>query len=98
MKKCNRKRITNINTPQDINFLSGDLICLPFIQEPASMAFSALNLALHFHGWMSFFTLLYNKLPLKASKRPYYEYASLWHVYGLLSLNSWFWSTIFHSR
>ncbi|KAG5117753.1 hypothetical protein AAZX31_15G240500 [Glycine max] len=68
------------------------------IQEPASMAFSALNLALHFHGWMSFFTLLYNKLPLKASKRPYYEYASLWHVYGLLSLNSWFWSTIFHSR
>ncbi|RDX76560.1 Post-GPI attachment to proteins factor 3, partial [Mucuna pruriens] len=68
------------------------------IQEPASMGFSALNLAMHFHGWMSFFTLLYNKLPLKAGKKPYYEYANLWHVYGILSLNSWFWSVIFHSR
>ncbi|XP_029125475.1 post-GPI attachment to proteins factor 3 [Cajanus cajan] len=68
------------------------------IQEPASMAFSVLNLVMHFHGWMSFFTLLYNQLPLKAGKRPYYEYASLWHVYGLLSLNSWFWSVIFHTR
>ncbi|TKY49379.1 Post-GPI attachment to proteins factor 3 [Spatholobus suberectus] len=68
------------------------------IQEPASMAFSALSLALHLHGWMSFSTLLYKKLPLKAGKRPYYEYASLWHVFGFLSLNSCFWSVIFHSR
>ncbi|ESW21288.1 hypothetical protein PHAVU_005G058200 [Phaseolus vulgaris] len=68
------------------------------IQDPASMVFSSLNLVMHFHGWMSFFTLIYNKLPLKARKRPYYEYASLWHIYGLLSLNSWFWSAIFHSR
>ncbi|KAK7401662.1 hypothetical protein VNO78_13308 [Psophocarpus tetragonolobus] len=68
------------------------------IQEPTSMAFSILNLVMHFHGWMSFSTLLYNKLPLKAGKRSYYEYASLWHAYGLLSLNCWFWSVIFHIR
>ncbi|KAL0009100.1 hypothetical protein SO802_010602 [Lithocarpus litseifolius] len=68
------------------------------IQEPLSVAFSALNLAMHFHGWLSFFILLYYKLPLKQEKKAYYEYASLWHIYGLLSLNSWFWSAVFHSR
>ncbi|XP_027353913.1 post-GPI attachment to proteins factor 3-like isoform X2 [Abrus precatorius] len=68
------------------------------IQEPASVGFSALNLAMHFHGWVSFFILIYYKLPLKDGKRPYYEYSGLWHIYGLLSLNSWFWSAVFHSR
>uniref|UniRef100_A0A251U167 Post-GPI attachment to proteins factor 3 n=2 Tax=Helianthus annuus TaxID=4232 RepID=A0A251U167_HELAN len=68
------------------------------IQEPASVAFSALNLAMHFHGWLSFFILLHYKLPAKADKKPYYEYAGLWHLYALLALNSWFWSAVFHSR
>lgn len=68
------------------------------IQEPVSVAFSALNLAMHFHGWLSFFILLYYKLPMKQDKKAYYEYASLWHIYGFLSLNSWFWSAVFHSR
>ncbi|KAE8679054.1 hypothetical protein F3Y22_tig00111402pilonHSYRG00738 [Hibiscus syriacus] len=35
------------------------------IQEPASVAFFALNLATHFHGWLSFFILLYYNLPLR---------------------------------
>uniref|UniRef100_A0A0R0J6J1 Post-GPI attachment to proteins factor 3 n=1 Tax=Glycine max TaxID=3847 RepID=A0A0R0J6J1_SOYBN len=68
------------------------------MQEPASVAFSALNLAMHFHGWVSFFILIHYKLPLKDGKKAYYEYAGLWHMYGLLSLNSWFWSAVFHSR
>ncbi|CAI9274463.1 unnamed protein product [Lactuca saligna] len=68
------------------------------IQEPASVAFSALNLAMHFHGWLSFFILLHYKLPMKPDKKPYYDYAGLWHLYGLLALNSWFWSAVFHSR
>ncbi|XP_027344057.1 post-GPI attachment to proteins factor 3 [Abrus precatorius] len=68
------------------------------IQEPASMAFSALNLAMHFHGWRSFFNLLHKKLPLSAGKKNSYEYAGLWHAYGLLSVNSWFWSVILHTR
>lgn len=67
-------------------------------QEPVSVFFSALNLAMHFHGWLSFFILLNYKLPLKQDKKPYYEYATLWHIYGFLSLNSWFWSAVFHSR
>nr|KAJ0214482.1 hypothetical protein LSAT_V11C400189090 [Lactuca sativa] len=68
------------------------------IQEPASVAFSALNLAMHFHGWLSFFILLHYKLPMKLDRKPYYDYAGLWHLYGLLALNSWFWSVVFHSR
>lgn len=68
------------------------------MQEPASVAFSALNLAMHFHGWVSFFILLYYKLPLKDGKKAYYEYASLWHIYAFFSLNSWLWSAVFHSR
>ncbi|KAJ0809417.1 hypothetical protein HanPI659440_Chr01g0014621 [Helianthus annuus] len=62
------------------------------IQVPASVAFYALNLAMHFHGWLSFFILLHYKLPVKADKKLYYEYAGLWHLYALLALNSWFWS------
>ncbi|XP_057951243.1 uncharacterized protein LOC131146010 [Malania oleifera] len=68
------------------------------IQEPVSVALSALNLAVQFHGWLSFFILLYYKLPLKSSRKTYYEYTSLWHIYGILSMNSWFWSAVFHSR
>ncbi|KAG6635779.1 post-GPI attachment to proteins factor 3 isoform X1 [Carya illinoinensis] len=68
------------------------------IQEPVSVAFSALNLAMHFHGWLSFFILLYYKLPLNMNKKAYYEFASLWHIYGFFSMNSWFWSVVFHSR
>ncbi|KAL6998960.1 hypothetical protein U1Q18_000127 [Sarracenia purpurea var. burkii] len=68
------------------------------IQEPVSVALSALNLAMHFHGWLSFFILLYYKLPLKPDRKPYYDYTSLWHAYGILAMNAWFWSAIFHSR
>lgn len=68
------------------------------IMEPASVAFSILNLAMHFHGWLSFFILLYYKLPLKQHKKAYYEFSPLWHIYGFLSMNSWFWSAVFHSR
>ncbi|KAL0360613.1 UNVERIFIED_CONTAM: Post-GPI attachment to proteins factor 3 [Sesamum radiatum] len=68
------------------------------IQEPASVTFSALNLAMHFHGWISFFTLLYYKLPVKPDKRPFYDYAGLWYIYGLLAVIAWFCSVVFHSR
>ncbi|XP_048127444.1 post-GPI attachment to proteins factor 3-like isoform X1 [Rhodamnia argentea] len=68
------------------------------IQEPVSVALSALNLAVQFHGWLSFFILLYYKLPLRPDKKTYYEYTGLWHTYGILSMNSWFWSAVFHSR
>ncbi|CAI0450406.1 unnamed protein product [Linum tenue] len=69
-----------------------------FLQEVASVVFSALNLYAHIHGWLSLIILLYYKLPLRYDKKTYYEYTPLWHIYGLLSCNSWFWSIIFHSR
>ncbi|KAH8962997.1 hypothetical protein BDL97_05G129700 [Sphagnum fallax] len=68
------------------------------LQEPASVAFSVLNLLIHFQGFSSFLVLVYYKLPLSAHGSPHYEYVSLWVVYGLLSMNSWIWSTVFHSR
>ncbi|XVF50752.1 hypothetical protein PTKIN_Ptkin04bG0128500 [Pterospermum kingtungense] len=68
------------------------------IQEPVAVAFSALSLAIHFHGWLSFFILLNYKLPLRPDKRTYYEYTSLWHTYAILAMNFWFWSAVFHSR
>ncbi|GAB2265268.1 hypothetical protein Dimus_000336 [Dionaea muscipula] len=68
------------------------------IQEPVSVAFSALNLAMHFHGWISFFILIYYKLPLKDNRKTFYEFTGLWHIYGMLAMNSWFWSAVFHSR
>ena len=69
-----------------------------FPQEPASAVLSAINLIMHFNGWLSFFLHVYYKLPMNQNKKSYYEYTSLWLVYGLLSMNAWFWSAIFHSR
>ncbi|XP_068665645.1 uncharacterized protein [Aristolochia californica] len=69
------------------------------IQEPVSVALSALNLAMQFHGWLSFFVLLYYKLPLQPDNRnTYYEYTGLCLIYGLLAMNSSFWSSVFHCR
>jgi len=67
------------------------------LQEPASVGFSVLNLLVHFQGFSSFLVLIFYKLPLQP-KGPYYEYVGLWTVYGLLAMNSWIWSTVFHSR
>lgn len=72
--------------------------CCSCFQEPVAVALSALNLSIQFHGWMSFFILLYYKLPLRPDKKTYYEYTGLWHIYGILAMNSWFWSAVFHSR
>ncbi|RDY10751.1 Post-GPI attachment to proteins factor 3, partial [Mucuna pruriens] len=68
------------------------------IQEPVAVALSALNLAMQFHGWVSFFILVYYKLPLGPDKKTYYEYTGLCHIYGILSMNAWLWSAVFHSR
>ncbi|KAL8129074.1 hypothetical protein V2J09_018229 [Rumex salicifolius] len=67
------------------------------LQEPASVALSLLNLVMHIYGWLSLNALLHKKLPLKPNKRPFYEYTTLWHLYGILSINSWIWSAVFHS-
>lgn len=71
---------------------------IDLIQEPVAVALATLNLAVQFHGWISFFILLYYKLPLKPNKKTYYEYTGLWHIYGVLAMNSWFWNAAFHCR
>ncbi|AQK81258.1 hypothetical protein ZEAMMB73_Zm00001d036530 [Zea mays] len=76
--------------------------CSPKVEftqkEPLSAALSALTLVVQFNGWLSFFLLLYYKLPLRPeTHKTYYEYTGLWHIYGLLAMNSWFWSAIYHS-
>ncbi|KQK14401.1 hypothetical protein BRADI_1g15970v3 [Brachypodium distachyon] len=76
----------------------------PFIrvsvfQEPLSAALSAINLLMHFTGWLSFFLQVNYRLPLRPqTKRTYYEYTGLWHIYAILSMNAWFFSSIFHTR
>ncbi|XP_044983347.1 post-GPI attachment to proteins factor 3-like [Hordeum vulgare subsp. vulgare] len=68
-------------------------------QEPLSAALSVLNLLMHFTGWLSFFLLVKYKLPLRPqTKRTYYEYTGLWHIYAILSMNAWIWSSVFHTR
>ncbi|VFQ91984.1 unnamed protein product [Cuscuta campestris] len=69
------------------------------LQEAASVVLSLLNLAMHFHGLLSFYILVkkYNVLS-KTDRRSYYDYTGLWLIYGLLSMNSWFWSAVFHCR
>lgn len=62
------------------------------------MALSVLNLAIQFHGWVSFFILVNYKLHLRPNKTPYYEYTGLWHIYAMLAMNAWLWSAVFHSR
>eukprot|EP00494_Astrolonche_serrata_P029958 UN30225 len=62
-------------------------------QEPLSAALSALNLLMHFTGWLSFFLLVKYRLPLRPqTKKTYYEYTGLWHIYAILSMNAWIWS------
>ncbi|KAI5079295.1 hypothetical protein GOP47_0004774 [Adiantum capillus-veneris] len=70
------------------------------LQEPASVVFSIANLVMHLEGLLSFLSLVLNKLPQRCQgkRSPYYEYSTLWIIYSLLAINSWFWSAIFHAR
>ncbi|KAI3757562.1 hypothetical protein L6452_05103 [Arctium lappa] len=68
------------------------------IEEPVAVALSALNLAVQFQGWVSFFILVNYKLSLRPNRQTYYEYTGLWHIYGTLSMNFLFWSAVYHSR
>ncbi|XP_042428848.1 post-GPI attachment to proteins factor 3-like [Zingiber officinale] len=69
------------------------------LQEPVSAILSALTLIIQFNGWLSFFLLSSYKLPLMPeSGRTFYEFTCLWHFFGLLSLNAWFWDAIFHTQ
>ncbi|KAG8390291.1 hypothetical protein BUALT_Bualt01G0068300 [Buddleja alternifolia] len=68
------------------------------IQEPVSVALSALNLAVQFHGWVSFFILVNYKLPFRPNKKTYYEFSGLWHIYSIFAMNAWFWNAVYHSR
>lgn len=73
---------------------------LLWLQEPASVVFSIANFVMHLEGLLSFASLVFNKLPQRHQGKwsPFYEYSTLWMIYGLLAINSWFWSAIFHSR
>lgn len=58
------------------------------IQEPASVAFSILNGFCHLWMWRKFRRLV----PRSA---PHYL---IWKGQAVLSINAWFWSTVFHAR
>ena len=65
----------------------------PFIrilgmQEPAAAIFSLLNLAAHIQLLRKFLTRINPEAPMR----------NVWILYGLVSINAWICSTIFHSR
>ena len=68
------------------------------LQEPVSAAFAALDLAIQFHGWVSYFILVYYHLPLQPNRKTYYEYNGLLHIYAIIVMNALFWSGVCHSR
>lgn len=58
------------------------------MQEPASVAFSLLNLACHARGARRMQKLIPDGHPLK----PYYM------RFAFISMNAWIWSSVFHTR
>lgn len=58
------------------------------MQEPASVAFSLLNLWAHAKGASKVRRCLPNNHPM----RPYYI------IWSFASMNAWFWSSVFHTR
>lgn len=58
------------------------------LQEPAAAIFSALNLLAHLY----LVNKLWERVPATAPMR------SVWTVYGIVSVNAWVCSTIFHAR
>jgi len=65
----------------------------PFIrffgmQEPAAAIFSLMNLFAHVQLLQRFHKKIHSDAPMK----------NVWIIYGLVSINAWIFSTIFHSR
>ncbi|XP_070566720.1 post-GPI attachment to proteins factor 3-like [Ptychodera flava] len=58
------------------------------VQEPASVLFSFLNGLMHIIGIIEY----RRRLP---SDAPMYW---IWHAFAAVGVNTWFWSTVFHSR
>ena len=58
------------------------------MQEPASVAFSILNLIAHVQGAR----VVSKRIPQDHPMRPYYL------AWSYISINAWFWSSVFHTR
>ncbi|KAF5288752.1 hypothetical protein FQR65_LT11951 [Abscondita terminalis] len=58
------------------------------LQEPASVVFSLMNFYIHLKMIMKFRSKVNSNTPMYL----------LWHIFCVVSLNTWFWSTIFHAR
>ena len=58
------------------------------IQEPASTLFSVLNFAPH----------LFLLRKFRRVVRPTTRMYTVWTMYGVISMNTWVWSTVFHTR
>jgi len=58
------------------------------LQEPASVAFSLLNLYLHIRMIRKF----------RKQVRPDSPLYFMWHFFCMVCINAWFWSSVFHAR
>ncbi|KAI0345001.1 Per1-like protein [Trametopsis cervina] len=58
------------------------------MQEPASVAFSVLNLVFHVRGY----TQVQERIPETHPMKRYYK------LFAVVSMNAWIWSSVFHTR
>ncbi|XP_014254642.1 post-GPI attachment to proteins factor 3 [Cimex lectularius] len=58
------------------------------VQEPASALFSIMNCCMHIKMMVSWLKKYESNVPM----------FKIWICYGLISINGWLWSTIFHTR
>lgn len=58
------------------------------IQEPASALASVLNFAVNF--------LMFQRMRKKTPRN--YPYKQVWNLFAFVSLNTWFWSAVFHTK
>ncbi|XP_019876423.2 post-GPI attachment to proteins factor 3 [Aethina tumida] len=89
--ECMWKTVENfhqrgLNTPQFYG--KWPFIRVLGIQEPASVLFSLLNFYMHLKMIMKF----------RKEVRPDSPCYWLWHIFCLVCLNAWVWSTVFHTR
>lgn len=72
---------------------------MALINEPGSAVFSALNLLANLIGLLTFLKFVLYSLPCRPiSRGPYYPFAGLWTIYGILSTLYWLTQCIIRSR
>lgn len=61
------------------------------------MLLSLLNLLAHYHN-LALFRQLAVTIPKRPDGRSVYPFKGLTYLYGVININAWLWSAVFHAR